>query len=126
MSIVIRVRTQLGTWRLKDVKAPDTMSSLRSRLEKEHKTDLEGRPFTSDPAGKELIMDECTVGDLKMTNGQLIFAMVDPAKTGVHEAAATGKMIAKDGSIVAQEYESVVARTGFRPGMMPLRDMKMQ
>ena len=126
MPIVIRVRSQLGTWRLKDVEASNTMASLRERIEKEHHTDLEGRPFSSDPGGKELILDECTVGDLNMANGQLIYAMVDEAKTGVHEAATTGKMIAKDGSIVAQEYENVVARTGFRPGMMPLRDMKMQ
>jgi nuclear protein localization family protein 4 len=124
--IVVRVRTQVGTWRLSDVQSSDTMEMLRSRVEKEHKTDLEGRPFTSDPGGKEVVMDDCTVADLKMTNGQILYAQVDETKTGVHEMATTGKMIAKDGSIVAQEYEDVVARTGFRPGMMPLRDMKMQ
>ena len=44
--IVLRVRTQIGTWRLLDVKNSDTFADLRARVEKEHKIDLEGRPFT--------------------------------------------------------------------------------
>ena len=126
MSLTLRIRTQLGTWRLSNVKPSDSMSKLRERVESEHKTSLEGRAFTADPMGKEVILDDLTVADMNMTNGQMIYAMVDEAKTGVHEAASSGKKIAKDGSIVAQEYDDAVARTGFRPGMMPLRDMKMQ
>ncbi len=126
MPLTLRIRTQLGTWRLSNVEASDPMGKLRERVEAEHKTSLEGRPFTADPMGKEVILDDLTVGDMNMSNGQMIYAMVDEAKTGVHEAASSGKKIAKDGSIVAQEYDDTVARTGFRPGMMPLRDMKMQ
>jgi len=126
MPLTLRIRTQLGTWRLSNVDVNDSMKKLRERVEAEHKTSLEGRPFTTDPTGKEVILDDLTVGDMNMCNGQMIYAMVDEAKTGVHEAASTGKKIAKDGSIVAQEYDDAVARTGFRPGMMPLRDMKMQ
>lgn len=49
--MILRVRTQLGTWRLSDVKGSDTMGSLRERLEREHHTDLMGRPLTKDPGG---------------------------------------------------------------------------
>lgn len=40
MSIVLRIRTQVGTWRLQNVSLNDTIGSLRSRLEVEHKTEL--------------------------------------------------------------------------------------
>ena len=44
--IVLRVRTQIGTWRLTNVKQSDTFALLRSRVEKEHNIDIQGRNFT--------------------------------------------------------------------------------
>ena len=43
-----------GTFKAGDefyVKGSDTMGSLRERLEREHHTDLMGRPLTKDPGG---------------------------------------------------------------------------
>ena len=44
--IVLRVRTQIGTWRLTNVKHSDTFALLRSRVEKEHNIDIQGHNFT--------------------------------------------------------------------------------
>ena len=56
----------------------------------------------------------------------MIFATVDESITGVHEQARAKRTITKEGNIVALDYISAAAHSGFRPGMMPLRDMKMQ
>lgn len=50
--ITLRVRTQLGTWRLKDVESKETIGSLRRRIEKEHKTQLLDSPISLDAAGR--------------------------------------------------------------------------
>ena len=99
------------------------MGELRQRLEMENRTDLEGRPFTSDPGGTQPLADYLTVGVAKLVNGAMIYAMVDEAKT-VFRDVAVSKVITKDGSIVQQE--SVDDGRGFRRGMPALRDMKMQ
>ena len=44
--IVLRVRSQIGTWRLANVHLTDTFAHLRSRVEKEHNIDIQGRNFT--------------------------------------------------------------------------------
>ncbi len=125
--ITLRVRTQLGTWRLTGVSESDSMGVLRERVEVEHKTDLEGRPFSNDAAGNMKFSDDQTVGGLRLVNGAMIYAMVDEEKTGVHEDTSGGaRKITKEGNIVAQDHEALSNRTGFRPGMMPLRNMKMQ
>ena len=126
MSLTLRIRTQLGTWRLSNVSASDTMGALRGRIELEHRTDLQGRPLTRDPSGTDRFSDVETVGQLKLENGAMLYAMVDETKSGIHEKSTSARMITKDGNIVAQEHDSMAERKGFRPGMMPLRDMKMQ
>jgi nuclear protein localization family protein 4 len=124
--MIVRVRTQLGTWRLQNVKGTDTIGSLRDRLEEEHKTDLCGRPLTRDPGGSEPIADHMTVSTAKIGHGDIIFALVDEELTGVHEQAKAKRSITKEGNIVALDYISAAAQSGFRPGMLPLRSMKMQ
>jgi hypothetical protein len=72
--MIIRVRTQLGTWKIKNVVPSDTIKSLRDRyvfashhsvlcvtncfhsnamfrLEQEHSVDLENRLFSASPGG---------------------------------------------------------------------------
>jgi hypothetical protein len=108
MSLILRVRTQLGTWRLKDVMPNDTMAVVRRRIEREHATDLSGRALTADIEGRHPIADHVTVADAGLVNGSMIYAMVDEQRTGVHEAAqASSKRITRDGNIIAQDFESV-------------------
>lgn len=125
MSIIIRVRTQLGTWRLQNVSPSDTLGSLRVRLETEHRTDLEGRSFTLDPGGSKPLADDLTVSKADLSNGTMIYAMIDVAHTIFCDVAhPIMKTIAKDGTIVATEGPD--DSKGFRHGMPSLRDMKMQ
>ena len=124
--ITLRIRTQLGTWRLAGVHPQDSMEELRRRIESEHRADLEGRPLTADAAGTNRFRDSDTVGGLKLENGAMLYAMVDETKSGIHEMSSAARQITKEGNIVAAEYQSVSDSKGFRPGMMPLRNMKMQ
>ena len=126
MTLILRIRTQLGTWRVNNINETDTLDTIRKRVESEHRTDLQGRPFTLDALGTNALDDLLTVNQAKLSNGDFLYAMVDETKTGVHEAAVAGRRITKEGNIVAQEYSSLADQTGFRPGMMPLRNMKMQ
>lgn len=69
---------------------------------------------------------ELTVNDAGLENGAMLYLEVDETQIGVHEnAVRTSRVITKDGNIVAQEYAATAADKGFRPGMMPLRSMKM-
>lgn len=125
-SITLRIRTQLGTWRLANVLPGDAVRVVRARIEAEHRVDLEGKPLTADPAGSQRFTDSDTVASLGLANGAMIYCMVDETKCGIHEMSASERRITKEGNIVAQEYTAVANRNGFRPGMMPLRNMKMQ
>lgn len=102
----------------------DTLGEIRDRVEREHKTDLQGRPF-SDSTGKVQLADDLTVQQAGLSHGDVLFATVDESKTAVHEQTTSGKRITKDGRIVAQEFSDLSNKKGFRPGMMPLRSMKM-
>ena len=98
-----------------------------NRVENEHKTDLAGRPITRDPSGKDRLPDESTVNQLGMQNGDMIYAMVDEEKTTTCvQETKISRTITKDGNIIAREHSAAAEKNGFRPGMMALRDMKMQ
>lgn len=124
--LTVRVRTQIGTWRIKDVSESDTIESLRTRLAKEHNVDMEGRLLCSDPRATAPVDHHATVGQLKLEDGHMLYTMVDETKTGIHEAAVGGKKITKEGNIVATDIETVFQKQGFRPGMQPLSSMKRQ
>ena len=125
MSLIIRVRTQIGTWRLQNVSSSDTLGALRSRLESENRTDLEGRSFTLDPKGSKPLADNATVSSANLANGDMIYAMIDVENTIFRDTAhPIMKTIAKDGSIVATQGPD--DSKGFRRGMPSLKEIKMQ
>lgn len=101
------------------------VGTIRTRVEAEHKTDLMGKPITTDQLGKNQIDDRITVAQAGLKHGDMVFALVDEEKTAVHEMSTMGKMITKDGNIIQQSFSDVANKNGFRPGMMPLRSMKM-
>lgn len=123
--MIIRVRTQLGTWKLRDVGPEDTMAELKARVEREHHTNLQGRDLTSQPGGSIVIPDHLTVSQAGLSNGDQVYLVVDEAQTGVHEEGKTGKVI-KGGNIVAKDFSQYSEQYGFRPGKLPLKSMKMQ
>ena len=67
-----------------------------------------------------------SVNDAGLEHGAMLYLDVDESQIGVHEKALkTTKVITKEGNIIAQDYHSTAESTGFRPGMLPLRSMKM-
>lgn len=99
--MIIRVRTQLGTWKVRDVGPELTLAELKARVESEHRTPLEGRHFTSQPGGSVQLPDHLTVSQAGLSNGDQLYLVVDEEQTGVHEEGTTGKVI-KGGNIVAK------------------------
>ena len=100
--MIIRVRTQLGTWKVRDVNEEDTIGDLKARVASEHNTNLQERNFTSQPGGSIVIPDHLTVSQSGLTNGAQVYLLVDEEQTGVHEEGMTGKVISKEGNIVAK------------------------
>lgn len=124
--LTIRVRSQVGTWRLQNVSSEDTFQVVRERLQKEHNAVFRSSALSMDPGRNVLLIDDMTIRDAGLRNGDMIYAEVDEGKVGAHEATTLKKKITKDGQILVQDTHSELQRTGFRPGMMPLRDMKMK
>lgn len=78
------------------------MADLKARVESEHNTNLKGRDFTSQPGGSSVLPGHLTVSQAGLSNGSQIYLLVDEEQTGVHEEGKTGKVISKDGNIVAK------------------------
>lgn len=122
--MILRVRTQLGTWRVQDVKPDDKIGYVCSRIENEHQTTLT-TSLSTDISGAQQIDTNLTVQQAGLKHGDMLYASVDESKTGVHEnAQASVKRVTKTGDIVLQTYENVANSNGFRPGMLSLRSMK--
>lgn len=117
--IILRVRTQIGTWRVNDLSSSDTFKHIRSKLEDENKVKLTNIPFTIDPSGKQVYDDDMTIQQAKLINGTMIYMQLDESNGSliVHKASTGLKRIEKDGSIVRQDTSSIFQSNGFRPGM---------
>lgn len=118
--IILRVRTQIGTWRVNDVSTTDTFKHIRSKLEDENKIKLTNISFTMDPNGKQIYHDDMTIQQAKLINGTMIYMHLDESNGSslvVHKASTGLKRIEKDGSIVRQDTSSIFQSNGFRPGM---------
>ena len=126
MSLIIRVRSQVGTWKVKGVRPNDTFADLKERLRTEHDAHFRSSGFSLDPQGRNVLFDDVTIAEAKLGNGDMIFADVDEHKVGAHEAHSGKKTISKDGHILVQAADQAINASGFRPGMLPLRSMKMQ
>jgi len=72
------------------------------------------------------LVGNVTVSQAGLRNGDMIFIQVNEEISGIHEQSQAGKFITKDGNIVALDYSDSTNKTGFRPGMMALRDIKKQ
>jgi nuclear protein localization family protein 4 len=126
MTLTLRVRTQLGTWRVTIVNQLETFDDLLHRLEREHDAHFQTRALFQDPNGSIPYPKDATIASGKLVNGHMIYAFVDEEKSGAHESSSLKKSITKDGVIVNQPTTSALKSQAFRPGMLPLRSMKMQ
>ena len=81
--LTLRVRSQLGVWRMPNVKTTDSFGDLKQRLQVEHNVDLEHIPLTteptkagSDPLPDTILKDSMTVKEAKLTNGHMLHLKV--------------------------------------------------
>ena len=81
-SILLRVRTQLGIWRIKDVNENDTFSYLRQRVETEHHTYLSGNFMSDMKEGSKIFPDDSKIKQANLKNGDMIFIKVDENQIG--------------------------------------------
>jgi nuclear protein localization family protein 4 len=124
--LTLRIRTQVGTWRLANISSNDTFRDVRERLEKEHNVVFKSNVLSMDPGRTVMLSDDLSVKDAGLRNGDMLYAEVDEEQVGAHDQSTGKKKITKDGKIVIQDTPSELQRTGFRPGMMALRDIKMK
>ena len=79
-TITVRVRTQIGMWRVNDLERSDTIGIIKRRLEEEHGVVLDHCPLTSEPMKLEgdvpIFSDSMTIGEAKLTNGQILHLRV--------------------------------------------------
>ena len=62
--MLIRFRTQLGVWKLKDIDASSSLQSQLQRLEIEYKTDLDNRPIYLDAQYTNELNKDLTISEL--------------------------------------------------------------
>jgi len=121
-NMILRIRTQIGTWRVNNLSQNDTFNTIRSKLEEENKINLINIPFTVDPSGKEIYNNNLTIKQAKLSNGSMIYMQLNEINGNltVHKASTGLKRIEKDGTIVRQDTSSIFISNGFRPGMTKL------
>jgi hypothetical protein len=112
-AIAVRVRTQVGSYRLNDVNPTDTFGTLRERMKKEHNAELTSL-FSLDQK-KTTVPDTTTVGEANLVNGHMLYADISAATrhdnpTTTTAAAASGNLIVKaDGTIGVAEAASWIS-----------------
>lgn len=131
--MILRIRSQVGQWRVNDVFPEMTIAALRQRIGVEHNVDLSdayGQPLTLKPNPRKTeppLPDYATIRSLKLSHGDELHLTLDESKMGMaHEEAAGPKKIQADGTIVQQSFEEVSRKTGFRPGRLSLKSIKMK
>ncbi|CAM9751683.1 unnamed protein product [Chrysoparadoxa australica] len=129
--MILRVRSQVGQWRVHGVTRETTIAQLREQIGKEHNLDLsdgEAQPLSLKPnalGDQPALPLGKTLQELGLAHGDMLHLKLDEARMA-HEEAQGPKKVNADGTIVQQSYDEVAKKTGFRPGMMSLRSMKMK
>jgi hypothetical protein len=135
--VLIRVRTNVGLWRVPNLTASSTVADLqdaiavdRRPMTVEYTTPLCSDPGCTSPLGAEEEEAKTrTLGELGLRNGSMVYCgVVSESRVAGADGSAGGgnatmkRIVGKDGSI-----ELITDGRGFRTGQMtPLRDVKMQ
>lgn len=123
MSITLRVRTQVGTYRLNDVAPTDNFLRIKERMLSEHSARIEGNISLEAKSSKSsAVPDTMTVQEAGLSNGHMLHAQVSEgttmASTSTASASSTGSAnkvvtIGKDGGIVVSEVTNTWAASMF-------------
>ncbi|GKY92445.1 hypothetical protein MPSEU_000215000 [Mayamaea pseudoterrestris] len=151
--MLLRIRSNVGIWRIENLDdrtatVADVMGAVQTT--RPHVVFLE--PLSFDPACKQHLASDRPLSEQGLTHGAMVHCRVDPetcldisgatGSNAMQEAFANGttplataptatnmrRVIDKDGRIklVPSNETPSEKERGFRKGMMPLRDMKMQ
>jgi len=149
--MLIRVRTNAGLWRVENLdektsKPSDIVTSIATT----RPNIVYERPLSFDPACENPLDDDTTLSAQNLRHGSMVHCRVDASTCATSDSTdctADGtapqqqqqqqqpqqqhsrRVIGADGSIQLVPVDDAHARSsqsGFRDGMLPLRDMKMQ
>lgn len=119
MSITVRVRTQVGTYRLNDVAPTDNFLRIKERMQSEHNARIEGNISLEAKSSKSsAVPDTMTVQEAGLSNGHMLHAQVADGTTMASTTAASTSSagsgnkvvtIGKDGGIVVSEVSNTWA-----------------
>jgi len=150
--MLIRVQTNAGIWR---VELPDpsagtaTVSDILAIIAQSRPNVVYETPLCLDPACKRTLVGQTLLHTLGISHGTMLYCRVDAStcasilisNTGAAGDASTAsatatatvhghhtkRIIAADGSIqLIRDPNATEEEKGFRKGLLPLRDMKMQ
>mmetsp|Transcript_27919 Transcript_27919/g.20913 ORF Transcript_27919/g.20913 Transcript_27919/m.20913 type:complete len:261 (-) Transcript_27919:88-870(-) len=120
--LTLRVRTQVGTYRLNEVSPMDTFEHIKGRLLSEHKANVVGNISLEAKSSKSTsVADSMTVQEAGLSNGHMLHAEVssDTTMTTSSSSSASGAggsrltTIGKDGSIIVSEVTNTWAASLF-------------
>jgi len=153
--MIIRVRSNVGVWRVEGLDPEVTGENILAEIAKTRPHVTYEKQLSRDPACEQPLDLSMTLTNLNLRHGAMIHCRVDPASCAdasvavaggsdggaeQSETTATGndtqdttsvymkRVIDKDGAIKlvpSNEVRHSGEDKGFRRGMMPLRDMKM-
>lgn len=127
--MLIRVRSNVGVWRVDDLdEATATVATVMAGIATERPGVVYEEPFSRDPACRNHLDPTATLQAQGLGHGSMVHCRVDPASclVATGETSNMRRVIGKDGNIEVVHAEGADESRGFRKGMMPLRDMKMQ
>ncbi|ETV74084.1 hypothetical protein H257_11390 [Aphanomyces astaci] len=120
--MLIRLRSKAGTWRVPDLTSASTILDVKKWVEHEYAIVVARQHVSRDPKGDGLA-DTTTLRSLQVGHGDMLHLDFDG------DAISTGGVVHRkinaDGTLTHATYDTRLGKTGFRPGMKALRDMKM-
>ena len=120
-TIVVRVQTKVGTWRLNDISTACTIAQVKERIAAEHGVPVAQQHVFKDMRCSDLAKDNETLKDLHARNGHRLFFKSD-AEFGAGGGGGVKPVIDKSGNVVLKT--SGTSKRGFRPGLLPLSNIK--
>lgn len=126
VNMLIRLRSKAGTWRVPDLTAASTILDIKKWVEKNHAIALDRQTISADAKGARPLSNTTTLRSLQCGHGDMLFLDFegDPI-LGAGGGGSVQMKINADGSLTHATYDTRLEKTGFRPGMKALRDMKM-
>ena len=121
-TIVVRVQTKVGTWRLDGIPTVSTIAQLKERIAAEHAVPVDRQRICSDFKNSVVLADRATLQSLGACNGHKVFFSSDGVDFGAGGGAGVKTGVDSKGNIILKPAGD--EKRGFRPGLLPLSNIK--